>query len=98
MDVEKLIEGMKKRPILYESTKKAYKDAARYITYAVLVLWPVSNSQYRRITLAMPYFSSTNDVVHPEAPLMMPTCGTPIYMLFFLLLVFENHEKKSLPP
>jgi len=29
MDVEKLIEGVKKRPILYESTKKAYKDAAR---------------------------------------------------------------------
>ena len=29
MDVEKLIEGAKKRPILYESTKKAYKDAAR---------------------------------------------------------------------
>ena len=28
MDVEKLI-GVKKRPILYESTKKAYKDAAR---------------------------------------------------------------------
>ena len=29
MDVEKLIEGVKKRPILYESTKKAYKEAAR---------------------------------------------------------------------
>jgi len=29
MDVEKLIEGVKKRPILYESTKKAYKDTAR---------------------------------------------------------------------
>ena len=29
MDVDKLIEGVKKRPILYESTKKAYKDAAR---------------------------------------------------------------------
>jgi len=29
MDVEKLIEGVNKRPILYESTKKAYKDAAR---------------------------------------------------------------------
>jgi len=25
--VGKLIEGVKKRPILYESTKKAYKDA-----------------------------------------------------------------------
>ena len=39
----------------------------------------------------MPYFSSTNDVVHPEAPLMMPTCGTP--MLFFLLLVFKITKK-----
>jgi len=29
MDVEKLIESVRKRPILFECTTKAYKDAAK---------------------------------------------------------------------